>query len=194
MGAMGKKRHFHPLITLPASSLLLVSQVWGKLRHGTCDSASLGNFCRCSACCCLEALRRGLKLNCANEFGRYYHKKRDRLCTATSLLNPSGARSQSKPVTMLAIKPRSQTPHLVSIHCLFRVMKSRLRELGLFASRGCYKKKNQTTLLQSNSGLGSEEQVSRASLPCELPRTHSVIQLPILYLIFKAINIKQITV
>lgn len=69
------KAAFPPLITLPGSSLLLISQVWGKPRCGMRDSASVGNFCRCSACCCLEALWHVLKLNCANEFGRYYHAK-----------------------------------------------------------------------------------------------------------------------
>lgn len=59
---------------------------------------------------CLEASWHVLKLNCANEFGRHCHIKKGPCVysyTATRLLNPSGARSQSKPVTMLAIKPCS---------------------------------------------------------------------------------------
>ena len=41
------KATFPPFITLSGSSLPphLVSQVRGKLRHGTRDTASVGNFC-----------------------------------------------------------------------------------------------------------------------------------------------------
>lgn len=100
------------------------------------------------------ALWHVLKLNCVNESGGYYHAKRRGLYAAPGSLNRSGARPRSRAVTMLAVQPRCWAPHLVPIHCFFRVMKSRLGLWGCVLREAVVK-----TLLQSNSGLGREGQV-----------------------------------
>lgn len=82
-------------------------------------------------------------------------QKGDGLYTTPSSLNRSSARPWSRAVTMLAVQPRCSAPHLVPIHCFFRIMKSRLRDWGCLLREAVIK-----TLLQPNSGLGSEEQVS----------------------------------
>lgn len=81
-------------------------------------------------------------------------QKADGLYTAPSSLNRSGARLRSWAVTMLAVQPRCSAPHLVPIHCFFRVMKSRLRDWGCLLREAVMK-----TLLQSNSSLASEGQI-----------------------------------
>lgn len=98
------------------------------------------------------ALWHVLKLNFVNECGGYYHAKRRGFVRGS--LNRSGARLRSRAVTMLAVQPRCSAPHLVPIHCFFRVMKSRLRDWGCLLREAVMK-----TLLQSNSSLGSEGQV-----------------------------------
>lgn len=101
------------------------------------------------------ALWHVLRLNCVNEPGRYYHANSRRFVhSSPSSLNRGGARPRSRAVTMLAVRPRRSAPHLVPIHCFFRVMKSRLRDWGCLLREAVMK-----TLLQYNSSLGSEGQI-----------------------------------
>lgn len=91
-------------------------------------------------------------------------------------------------MTMLAVRTCSQTPHLVSIHCLFRVMKSRLRKFGLFATRGCFFKKQCNPVLAWTVKGKLLEHLFLTNFP-KIKK-----QIPISYIHFKAIGIKQIII